>query len=148
MTDLTSRITEALDQAERLARAATPGPWVTPGPDTIGQWMIYGEEWCVAEANVVEHGLPNLGPPPDARQADANAAFIAANNPLAVLRSVAADRRVLERHAPKVRGSHVRLCAWCCEPSDAFPEVEWPCEEIRDLADRWAVDVTNEGNGS
>ena len=28
MTDLTSRITAALDEQQRLAEAATPGPWV------------------------------------------------------------------------------------------------------------------------
>jgi hypothetical protein len=61
--------------------AATPGPWETPGPDTIGQWMISDGEWTVAEASAYSHNDP-YSSKPDARgpgyiDSDANAAFIA-----------------------------------------------------------------------
>ena len=67
--------------------------------------------------------------------------FILANDPAGVLRRCAADRRVLERHQPinehpyrktKCRHQQSHGVSWI---------VDWPCDEIRDLADRWGVEI-------
>ena len=136
MTDLTSRITAALDEQQRLAEAATPGPWVV-GPtfgardnrvyvkaeysliDTVGTCVIAGQV-----ANVPEFR--------------ANAAFIAANDPSSVLRRVAAQRRVLERHY-----RDGECCVGCGrgEYGD-YRELFVQCPELLDLADAVGVDVT------
>lgn len=160
--DLTMRITEALDQAERLARAADT-TW-----DGDHSWhhdyYAKGDEHWVK----LENGATIAVCGEDHTMAPQHAAFIAANDPPTVLRSVAADRRVLERHAPFVNKEWVGVNALLEHGTDTKPEVRsqdgfwvetrcrgcemwtnvgdsnypWPCDDIRDLADRWAVGVT------
>lgn len=71
-----------LDALKALDQAATPGPWTTPGPDTVGQWVIYDDEWTIAEARAYSHNDPMSNRPgargPGYIDPDANAAFIAA----------------------------------------------------------------------
>ena len=94
--------------------------------------------------------------------------FILANDPDGLLRRCAADRRVLERHQPVVETVEwwdcsdstgmATVCA-CCGNRESnewdlgvgnysakpegwvSPYVLWPCDDIRDLADRWAVAI-------
>lgn len=70
-----------LDAIKARADAATPGPWTTPGSDSIGQWAIYDREWTVASAAAYSHNNV-LSAEPGARapgyiDSDANAEFIA-----------------------------------------------------------------------
>lgn len=133
MTDLTKAITEALDQAERLARGASPGPWRHVGRNMIepaapievteADWGRDGHTLMFVHANEGQGAwsVPDV-------------AHIAANDPATVLRAVAADRRVLERHAPCGRFDHNDLSGHC-----GVCWKRWPCEDIRDLADRLGV---------
>lgn len=71
-----------LAELARLAAEATPGPWTTGGPDSIGQWQIFDDAWEVANATAYSpkerrYGAKHSGP--NAEEADANAAFIAAS---------------------------------------------------------------------
>jgi hypothetical protein len=69
-----------------LAELATPGPWRTFGSDDPGQWMIYDDQWCVANATAywhndalsakaTAHGPAYINP-------DANAEWIATMSPV------------------------------------------------------------------
>jgi hypothetical protein len=133
VTDLTSRITAALDEQQRLAEAATPGPWearsyVVAGPRRAGVALALS----IGDREV------------------SDAAFIAANDPASVLRRVAAQRRVLERHQPEEYGEATEFegvtlpalvaCGRCQDNFDQYPV--YPCDEIKDLADALGVDVT------
>jgi hypothetical protein len=100
--DLAAWLTRIWDEEERLAKAATPGPWQTPGPDTIAEWTVYDDQWSVASATAYDHNNP-LSNKPGARgpgyiDPNANAAFIAHNHPASVLARIAADRKILERY--------------------------------------------------
>lgn len=95
MSDLVARLRAALDEAERQARAATPGPWrYNPGKhwrpegsvdfaEFIGAGPI-GQTICVAATGEA-----------DDPQSMADAEFIAAWNPAQVLRLTMRDRGTL-----------------------------------------------------
>jgi hypothetical protein len=105
MTELVEWLRACLDEDERVARAAMPGPWTTPGDDTVGEWMIYGAEWAVASAHVSEyHGdFPKLRGGPTGDDANRNAEHIARHNPARVLAEVDAKRRLLDLFTPAPR---------------------------------------------
>lgn len=168
MSDLVSSLSSALDKREELAKAAssdrgssTPGgehwQWecgdcdatLDITPITVLDELLSCpncEGISVALRSVEEYPTSSVGLLPHfvisyaSEQRPVDALFIAANDPSWVLRDCEAKRRVLERHAPKRRGQYVR-CASCCEPVTAFPDVEWPCDEIRDLAYALGVEV-------
>ncbi len=123
MTDLAARVLAAIDETERIAQEATPGPWYTPGPGDIAEWSIYGEGWMIAStrwysradlthpfkhlrvpSTVVEHGVPN-------------AAHIAQHDPAKVLWLCAAIRTIVTEILPKV------------EHNDRLVAGEWDTEE-------------------
>jgi uncharacterized protein DUF6221 len=100
------------------ARAATPGPWTTPGPDSPGQWMIYDSQWCIASATAYDHDRPMSNAPsargPGYIDADANAAHIATWNPARVIAECEAKLARLERHRPCQDGCKThRIGGWC-----------------------------------
>lgn len=64
-----------LSRLESLAREATPGEWETPADKP---WRVYSGDVLIAVASGMTH-------PSDQVYADANAAYIAAANPAAVL---------------------------------------------------------------
>jgi len=72
------RLQAAADRIREVAAKATPGPWNTSGPDTIGQWGIYDSDWLVATVEAYDHN-ERLGTArgPAYIDADANAAHIA-----------------------------------------------------------------------
>jgi hypothetical protein len=73
---------------------------------------------------------------------------IAANDPAFVIRACERDLKVLERHPACVNchpngdldWTHPLGCHRCAST--------WPCEPIRDLAEQYAVDLTEEGQGN
>jgi hypothetical protein len=97
-TDLADRLLAALDHAEAVARAASPGPWrLTPNgevesaPLTEGDWM---------RAHIAGYfGHYEVQTPA------ADCAFIAANDPGHVLRAVAAHRQIVDNYALVLRQS-------------------------------------------
>lgn len=92
--DISRRIFAAIEARERLARAATPGPWA---PDE-GEDPYDDEVYTVHDG---EHGDLVGEVVAFARGGDrqhANQLHIAHNNPDAVLRRCAADRRILGLH--------------------------------------------------
>jgi hypothetical protein len=76
---------EQLDEDERIARAATLGPWVQSGIGDHGWTVDFGRPGAGVETADTEQGL-------------ADADFIAAHNPARVLREIDAKRRVLAEY--------------------------------------------------
>lgn len=104
------------DELERLARAATPGPWSAIETNTSVDYDTFNfddDGECGAtrisswqDIGPSDDGLPVLtvlgftAPYWDDRQADANAAFIAAANPATILALLSANREM--REEPRV----------------------------------------------
>lgn len=82
MADLVQWLTACLDEDERIARAATPGPWERV-PERVG-WLASEEYWSVVDCSGT----------PAARE---NAEHVAAHDPARVLRDIDRDRRILIR---------------------------------------------------
>lgn len=112
-------MTEPLDLEPIKARlrGASPPPWETSGPDTIGEWCVYSAPlgWMVAEANIVE-GLPTMSPRKetgasmvvDGDQANRNAALIA-NAPTDIAALIAEVERLRAEHRDDPReAAHYR----------------------------------------
>ena len=139
-TDLVSWLRSQLDEHERIAREAMPGPWTVTGTrgcedplcerEYVIEWQVCGD-WkpdrsCGVVADLYvqplrtpdgldvrldEDGHPEF---PAADDTIHDAAHIAANDPAHVLRTVAAHRAILDQH-----------------PADE--EREWRCAECRSL---------------
>lgn len=126
MDDLVRFLRDRLDEDERTARAATPGPW----------WHNPGKQWLEGEAferydlskgeEFVGYGGPHpftgavaSTGPADHMQSMKDAAHIARHDPARVLAEVEAKRRILtayenyDREAPEldVPDSVIRLLA-------------------------------------
>lgn len=151
---LVERLRAALDRAEEIARAATPGPWWdSPAQSAPSHHTIRGG------------GRPaEKGRPGDVRSVasfdrrtsnrSADIAFIVANDPAAVLRTVAAHRKILDRHRPLHREIAWTVTEYAGVPDEAYGEIEvcercvpkhshfssrssvpeYPCDDVRDLA--------------
>lgn len=83
MTDLITRLLEAIGETERLAREASPGPW-RAYRDSRGACVVFGDEQRVVVDTYASH---------DERH-------ILRNDPPTVLRRCAADRKLIERDGP------------------------------------------------
>jgi hypothetical protein len=106
VTDVRLQLTEALDEVERIAQAATPGPWrysptkqwlthEDPGVRKMLAWMgAEGEEFVGAGPLDTPVCVAGTGPADDP-QSMADAAFIAGWDPATVLRLVAYFREEL-----------------------------------------------------
>lgn len=81
--DLTQWLRAQLDEDERIARAATLGPWVQSGIGDYGWTVDFGRPGAGVETADTEQGL-------------ADADFIAAHNPARALREIDAKRRMLD----------------------------------------------------
>jgi hypothetical protein len=158
VTDLVARLTERLDETERIARAATPGPWRY---NPAKQWHApadlaarrNGEEYVAAGSPdnpvcvAVTGAADNLLSMADAR-------FIALHDPAAVLRVVAAHRKILDLHA----SSEYRInyggiprtvlqcehCASLCHSGSGLscdsPDAPYPCETVQIVAEAYGVE--------
>jgi hypothetical protein len=115
--DLHGWITQQIDRVEAVARAATPGPWITPDHDDQPGML---EVRTAHEADIM------IGYVADVATADAH--HIALHDPANVLRRCTADRKILEVHKPYGgRGYGGHACTGCGE-----------------LNEDWAVDHTND----
>ncbi|MFJ4712705.1 DUF6221 family protein [Streptomyces sp. NPDC088785] len=80
--DLVQWLGEQLDEDERIARAATAGPWTQSGIGEYGWGVAFSVPGAGVEAN-------------DSDQGRADADFIAAQDPARVLREIDAKRELL-----------------------------------------------------
>lgn len=110
--ELVVRLQATLDEIERLAKAATPGPWrYNPRKEWHEPTALAfppelrppGEEFVGAGPLDATVGVAATGPT-DHPQSMADAAFIAANDPQSVLRLVRSHRDILDEWC-KWRGS-------------------------------------------
>jgi hypothetical protein len=118
MDDLITRLTAAIDETERNGfLGQSPLGYVTADKvylPTEVQFVYYSEDVT-------------------ARQA--------------VLRGCVADRRMLARHAPKpakfvLEGDTQLLCGCSVDPDEFYANL-WPCEDIRDMAERYGLEGTD-----
>lgn len=142
MDELARWLGEQLDEDERAARAATPGPWRynsdkhhrALGTSQFEEAVFAGPPGdaavCVAATG-----------PTDDRQSMGDAAHIAHHDPARVLREIEANRRRLDRHTPQMMvgydsdeedpSTYVLGCPVC--QTTVVHEGDWPCDEIRDV---------------
>lgn len=142
MSDLHDRILAAVEAREKIANAATGPRWTSNGsweirtpPSGSRDRNPDGPDWY----QIVR--APESDPREDIHEFKlrlwANTTHIAANDPFTVLRHCARDRKVLERHARDERMS--RFCFWCSEDGYDPINVEYPCVEVRELAELYEV---------
>lgn len=123
--DLVTRLLAAIEAAEKLALAASPGPWTTTAEH---------DEVLAVDGIPVADGFALSG-----RQLRATVDHIIGQDPLAVLRRCAADRKILAIHHPERAGGYVD-CAVCREPFTPEAESEaWPCGTILALAEGYGL---------
>jgi hypothetical protein len=131
---------ERLAEAERIARAATPGPWRW-NPEK--HWRKPGTSWFeeavfAGEAGASATCVAGTGETDDP-QSMADAQHIALHDPAAVLALVEAHRMLLELHANEFPGltDDEAVCASCGNvapgPGGEFDAVSWPCPTVRAL---------------
>jgi len=91
VSDLVARLTSALDEDERVAKAASPGPWQSHDVDPeYGKLHYYGDfGWYVRGPA----GSPEFE---DSDQGRADADHVARHDPARTLRMVAAHRIILD----------------------------------------------------
>jgi hypothetical protein len=82
MDDLVQWLRDRLDEDERIARAASLGPWVQSGIGDYGWTVTFGRPGAGVETDDSEQGL-------------ADADFIAAHDPARVLREIDSKRRMI-----------------------------------------------------
>ena len=104
------------DELERLARAATPGPWRSVIDDTGGQWS--GWPLCIVPENDDDRSVVRTGglwpyewdAKVSQHEAVSTAAFIAAANPATIL-ALLSERAELLAAVEKMREIMSRLVA-------------------------------------
>jgi hypothetical protein len=165
VTTLADRIRAALDETERVARAATPGPW---------RWGDWSATFGTLEQDpYVLERAPGLGPFPALRHRDndaeqvlytepgvdhdeaANRTHIALHDPERELRMVAAHRKILDLHEPSEyrirRGGVTEVvmqcdhCASLCHSGSGLscdsPDAPYPCETVQIVAEAYGVEA-------
>ncbi len=117
-----------LDALERLAKAATPGPWVYDGIAFVGKENVPGKGFQMIADNDRETGCLRPRGFGAGLPLDANGKFIAAANPQTVLALVAEVRRLREAEV-------VESCRFCacsdCGGSDQDNEHLNGCPAVR-----------------
>ena len=133
--DLVEFLRARLDDDERAARAATPGPWTADREvaGAVGPLDDCGRPDCARMMVQVLETDDDDAPHP-VRE---TAAHIARHDPVRVLAEVKSKRRIVARHA----GDHM-----CPKPQDDHSWIEagetveglWPCGDLLDLARSYA----------
>ncbi|SMF86924.1 DUF6221 family protein [Streptomyces sp. Amel2xC10] len=94
--DLVDFMSAQLEEDERIARAAPPGPWIGTDAEDIGAWSVYDQEWLIASATVYTHDERMGGKRgPGYIDASATTAHIARHDPSRAARELAAKRQNL-----------------------------------------------------
>lgn len=149
-TDLHTRIREALEERIRLAKTATPGPWVVgrtteadwgphpPGPpgtmysDSGGSWprarTVEGTH-VAAKGEMVRPVADMTSRGYMGSRFAQDATHIAANDPASTIRRAEAGLRVLARHKPINTPA-----GWTCDADFDAGQMGYPCVEVRELA--------------
>jgi hypothetical protein len=124
---LTEFLAAALDEDQRVAEAATPGPWrynphkewhTPPIPLAV---QVPGEEYVACGPLESPTCVAATGPAEDGQSMD-DAEFIAAHNPTRALAEIAAKRAILELHSGEDGGA----CNSCGSTEFGW-QVKWPC---------------------
>lgn len=142
--DLVTRLLAAIGQRETAALAASPGPWA-PNAEH--------DEIVAVDGITVADGFALSG-----NQLRATVNFIVDNDPPTVARHCAADRKILDLHAPvrvpptwatfgltrHLESTGGLFCKTCCDEDDGTSYaqrvgLEWPCDTIRALAERYGL---------
>lgn len=126
--DLAARLLAAIGQRERVAAAASPGPWRTGVGST---YLVDDVVYRPSLGFPTGHHLEQVCNFQYGANAAKDAEHVVANDPQIVLRRCSADRRILERH--EVHGDGYSKCTWCGE--------SWPCPDLRDLAVAYDLEV-------
>lgn len=137
--DILAWLETAIAEREDTARLATQGTWRTH--DTYLDLGGHTATVLVGEWNDTRllAWLPTMSHTPwdEARNVWNNASHIAANDPESVLRRCAADRKLLELHAPtqgfNVYGGSCTACS-ACGAAEEYP-VWYPCPSVLALAE-------------
>lgn len=123
MTDLAAWLTAQLDADERIARAATAGPWSVD--DVSCAEAIYGPDgWTTVVAGGRWGGEASVF------ESTEDAIHIAEHDPARVLREVEAKRGLLAEHTP--RDGRCRVCA--AHANGQWTRFRAPCTTLRLLA--------------
>lgn len=102
MNDLVQFLTACLDEDERIARAATPGPWSDQG----GYVTDVGPDG-LPRVQVTDYGTQDGEPEEDNPQGRADSAHIAVWDPARVLREIDAKRQIIRLHEITVEKTRV-----------------------------------------
>jgi len=127
----------AITRVENAARHATEGPWRTH--DTHLDHGGHTATILAGEGNDTEllAWLPTMSHEPwdDTRNAWRNADHIALNDPEAVLRRCASDRKLLELHKPEGSSGECRTCVEWSETEHWHCPVPFPCDTFLTVAE-------------
>jgi len=145
-----------LDAVQRAAEATTPvpvaGEWAAVrdkhAADDAPLTIIQGQNEDDPDYENYSSNVPVIAHAAEWQdEAEANLRFIALNDPAAVLRRIAADRKLLDLHRDD--GGD---CAVCADPLEASDDSEgsrewsrsaqrFPCATVRLLAEGWTEDT-------
>lgn len=129
--DLAARLLAAIDETERIARAAADGD--------SGDWFV-GDKWNVyrrEDTTPLDDEATNALVVYD--NVHDQSVHIVHNDPQAVLRRCAADRKILELHNDPVRGFSTLQCATCVGSWATEEGEDWPCGTLRALAAAYGI---------
>ena len=121
--DLAARVLVGIEETERIAQAATAGPW------KARLWPGLGTGDVETEDNLSSIAYDSGGA---GACESVDALHIAHNDPQVVLRRCEADRRTVQRHEPRPLDDDYATCHWCGQV--------WPCPDLLDRAQ--AYDIT------
>lgn len=123
MSDLITKLREAIEETERLAQASVlkinggVGIWSPDGTairDDLGH-LVVKHTWANESNHIVRH------------------------DPATVLRRCQADRQILALHAPYTHDDDV-ICQTCIEGSHLYAEHAYPCPTLVLLAQGYGVE--------
>lgn len=125
-------LTARLDEDERLARAATPGPWSPDAPflsDVVTSALLGPVADCAIGTDYRAQSLED-------------ACHIARHDPARVLAEVAAKRSIIALHAQVdivgPGGEDMAACGACGDTTDEYLATCWPCDTLKHLAAPYA----------
>jgi hypothetical protein len=144
VTDLVAFLLARLDEDERWARQATPGPWAwSENHDGAGEVNaaerrpdLQGDGWERSQAR----SIANESATGDVRLADA--VHIARHDPARLLADIAAKRQIVDEHAngwegwedPPTQDDIEQAYCVRCQDRRSHDAMRWPCPTLKLLA--------------